>query len=87
VIRYASLCCCALAASWLSAVGAADAQLRDHGGPVCVLVVSPDGEMFNFGELRPFGDSLEGNSAQDVPPDRLSLPRGSERSPFWWGWV
>jgi hypothetical protein len=39
-MTYASLCCCALVASGLLAIGAADAQLRGHGGPVCALAVS-----------------------------------------------
>jgi cytochrome c len=63
-MRHASLCFCALAASWLLAIGMANAQLRGHGGPVRALAVSPDGKILISGSF-------------DTSAIRWSLPRGA----------
>src|SRR5206468_4170053 len=67
-MRYASLCCCALVASWLPAIGAANAQLRGHGGPVRALAVSPDGKILMSGsfDTSTIRWSLERSAAEDV---------------------
>src|SRR6202030_4171004 len=67
-MRYASLCCCALAASLLLAIGAANAQLRGHGGAVRALAVSPDGKSLISGsfDTSVIRWSLERNAAEDV---------------------
>ena len=67
-MRHASLCCCALVASWLAAIGAADAQLRGHGGPVRALAVSPDGKILMSGsfDTSAIRWSLERSAAEDV---------------------
>src|SRR6266481_1033935 len=67
-MRHASLCCCALVASWLAVIGAADAQLRGHGGPVRALAVSPDGKILVSGsfDTSAIRWSLERSAAEDV---------------------
>src|SRR5258708_5955866 len=67
-MRYASLCCCALAASLLLAIGAVNAQLRGHGGPVRALAVSPDGKSLISGsfDTSAIRWSLARNAAEDV---------------------
>src|SRR5258707_8681744 len=67
-MRYASLCCCALAASLLLAIGAVNAQLRGHGGPVRALAVSPDGRVAISGsfDTSVIRWSLERNAAEQV---------------------
>ena len=67
-MRYALLCCCALVASWLPAIGVADAQLRGHGGPVRALAVSPDGKIMMSGsfDTSAIRWSLERSAAEDV---------------------
>src|SRR5258708_12326652 len=67
-MRYASLCCCALVASWLPAIGAANAQLRGHGGPVRALAVSPDGKILMSGsfDTSAIRWSIERSAAEDV---------------------
>jgi cytochrome c len=67
-MRYASLCCCALVASWLPAADAAHAQLRGHGGPVRALAVSPDGKVLVSGsfDTSAIRWSLERAAAEEV---------------------
>ncbi|HWN53118.1 MAG TPA: c-type cytochrome [Xanthobacteraceae bacterium] len=67
-MRYASLCSSALAASLLLAIGAANAQLRGHGGAVRALTVSPDGKSLISGsfDTSVIRWSLERNAAEDV---------------------
>ncbi len=67
-MRHASLCCCALVASCLLALGAANAQLRGHGGPVRALAVSADGKILMSGsfDTSAIRWSLERSAAEDV---------------------
>src|SRR5260370_255105 len=67
-MRDASLCCCALVASSLLAIGAVNAQLRGHGGPVRGLAVSPDGKMLMSGsfDTSAIRWSLARSAAEDV---------------------
>src|SRR6267143_2165513 len=67
-MRCALLCCCALVASWLPAIGVADAQLRGHGGPVRALAVSPDGKIMMSGsfDTSAIRWSLARSAAEDV---------------------
>src|SRR6266446_2610437 len=67
-MRHASLCCCALVASWLAAIGAANAQLRGHGGPVRALAVSADGKILMSGsfDTSAIRWSLARSAAEDV---------------------
>jgi len=67
-MRYAALCCCVLAASLLLVVGAANAQLRGHGGPVRALAVAPDGRGLMSGsfDTSVIRWSLERDAAEDV---------------------
>ena len=67
-MRHASLCCCALVASWLLAIAAANAQLRGHGGPVRALAVSPDGKILMSGsfDTSAIRWSLARSAAEDV---------------------
>jgi cytochrome c len=67
-MRHASLCFCALVASWLLAIGTANAQLRGHGGPVRALAVSPDGKILMSGsfDTSAIRWSLARSAAEDV---------------------
>jgi cytochrome c len=67
-MRYASLCCCALVVSLLAVIGAPNAQLRGHGGPVRALAVSPDGKILISGsfDTSAIRWSLERSAAEDV---------------------
>jgi cytochrome c len=67
-MRHASLCFCALVASWLPAIGTTNAQLRGHGGPVRALAVSPDGKILMSGsfDTSAIRWSLARSAAEDV---------------------
>jgi cytochrome c len=67
-MKYAAVRCCILAASLLLATGAANAQLRGHGGPVRALAVSPDGKVLMSGsfDTSAIRWSLARSAAEDV---------------------